>query len=224
MEEALAGDDLDLKVDAASELLHAGVEQAKALRALADIIESGEMEPIPRSNAAYALGDTKNPDAIPILIEALKDADRAVRLAAANSIALFSDTMAPLLMDMATTDPDPLVRLEAVHGLKETSNPKADLALSKALEDPDAFVRLAAASTLAQRGAAGDAGLVKIVRTEIEGKDYNIRIAAITAMGQVRGGSAAGYLEPWLAEDDPMTGLLAAIAIDRILSVAKKAK
>ena len=218
LEEALAGDDLDLKVDAASELLHARVEQAKALRALTDVIESPEAEPIPRSNAAYALGETKNPDAIPILIEALKDSDRAVRLAAANSIALFSDKMAPLLMEMATSDPDPLVRLEAVHGLKETSNPKADLALRKALEDSDAFVRLAAASTLAQRGSAGEEELVEIVRTEIEGADYNIRLGAITAMGQVGDSTAASYLEPWLGDDDPMTRLIAAIAIDRILN------
>ena len=218
LEEALAGDDLDLRVDAASELLDAGIEQEKALQALSEVLESSEAEMIPKSNAAYALGETKNPDAIPLLIEALKDSDRAVRLAAANSLSLFSDKMAPLLMEMTTTDPDPLVRLEAVHGLKETSNPKADLALRKALEDPDAFVRLAAASTLAQRGAAGDAELVEIVRAAIEGEDYTIRIAAITAMGYVGDGSAAGYVEPQLAEDDPMTRLSAAIAIDRILS------
>ncbi len=218
LEEALAGDDLGLKVDAASELLHAEVEQAKALRALTDVIESPETEPVPRSNAAYALGETKNPDAIPILVEALKDADRAVRLAAANSMGLFSDKMAPLLMEMATTDPDPLVRLEAVHGLKETGNPKADLALRKTLEDPDAFVRMAAVSTLGQRGAAGDAELVEIARAGIEGKDYNIRLAAITAMGQVGDSTVASYLEPRLGDDDPMTRLIAAIAIDRILS------
>lgn len=218
LEEALAGEDLDLKVDAAGQLLDAGVQQEKALQTLSEVLHSGEAEPIPKSNAAYTLGETKNSDAIPLLIKALKDSDRAVRLAAANSIALFSDKMAPLLMEMATTDPDPLVRLEAVHGLKETSNPKADLALRKALEDPDAFVRLAAASTLAQRGSAGDEELVEIVRTEIEGADYNNRIAAITAMGQVGDGSAAVYLEPQLAEDDPMTRLATAIAIDRILS------
>ena len=191
LEEALAGDDLDLRVDAASELLDAGIEQEKALQALSEVLESSEAEMIPKSNAAYALGETKNPDAIPLLIEALKDSDRAVRLAAANSLSLFSDKMAPLLMEMTTTDPDPLVRLEAVHGLKETSNPKADLALRKALEDPDAFVRLAAASTLAQRGAAGDAELVEVVRAEIEGEDYTIRIAAITAMDYVADSSAA---------------------------------
>lgn len=218
LEEALTGDDLDLRVDAASELLDAGIEQEKALQALSEVLESSEAELIPKSNAAYALGETKNPDAIPLLIKALKDPDRSVRLAAANSLSLFSDKMAPLLMEMAVTDPDSMVRLEAIHGLKDTSNPKADRALRQALEDPVAMVRLAAASTLAQRGSAGDVELMELVRTEIGGKDYTAQLAAITAMGQVGDASAATYLEPRLADPDPMTRLSAAIAIDRILS------
>jgi HEAT repeat protein len=221
LEEALGGDDLDLKVDAASEFLDAGVEEDKALEALGEVLGSAAVEPIPRSNAAYALGETRNTDAIPLLIEALKDSDRSVRLAAANSLALLYERMAPLLMEMAVTDPDYMVRLEAIHGLNEVGTEKADRALRRALEDPVPSVRLAAAATLGLHGSTGDQELMEMVREEIEGSDYVTRIAAITALGQVGDRSAATYLEPRLSESsetDPMTRLTSAIAIDRILS------
>jgi HEAT repeat protein len=59
---------------------------------------------------------------------------------------------------------------------------------------------------------------MELVRTEIEGRDYAIRLGAITAMGQVGDADAATHLEPRLADPDPMTRLTTAIAIDRILS------
>ncbi len=106
-------------------------------------------DPDRRLTAVTLLGASDSPEAIPILGEALKDADEEVRLAAIQSLADMTDA-APvdLLGTAALADPSPDNRYEALEALADLGGPAARAYLEKALQDPDQDVAALAESLL----------------------------------------------------------------------------
>ena len=96
--------------------------------------------------------------ALPILIEALKDSESTVRMAAAVGIEGIgvvreSPQIVPVLINMLNREPSPPVRVELIHALSQhaVAGPpaaQAESALQKSLRDKDPRVRKAADEAL----------------------------------------------------------------------------
>lgn len=112
-------------------------------------IALNDPDPDRRLTAVTLLGASDDPQAIPILGEALKDADEEVRLAAIQSLADMTEGVpVDLLGTAALSDPSPDNRYEALEALADTGDPAARPYLERALQDPDEDVASLAESLL----------------------------------------------------------------------------
>jgi HEAT repeat protein len=107
---------------------------------------------IARKNAAWALGALDSSEAVPALIEALKDSDAGVREQVAWALGAIGDRRAVDGLIVALGDSAPGVRKQAAWALGALDDRRAVTALTKSLKDPDAGVRKQAAWAL---GAIG---------------------------------------------------------------------
>lgn len=101
-----------------------------------------------RADAAEALGDTRDADAVHPLIVALRDGSPLVRSQAAYALGELGarDAVAPL--GTSLRDPAPSVRRLSAYALGNIGDPAAIEPLMEALDDPDGEVRAAVASAL----------------------------------------------------------------------------
>jgi HEAT repeat protein len=104
---------------------------------------------IARRNAAWALGALDASEAVPALIDALKDTDAGVREQVAWALGAIGDRRSVDGLMGALTDAAPGVRRQAAWAI---GDPRAVAALAKCLKDTDAGVRRQAAWAL---GAIG---------------------------------------------------------------------
>ena len=104
-----------------------------------------------RRAAAEALEKIGDPQAIPALIEALKDEDRDVRRTAAWALGQIGPPAVPALIQ-ALRDEKWEVRQAAAEALEKIGDPQATPALIQALRDEDVGVRRVAAKALGQIG------------------------------------------------------------------------
>jgi len=111
---------------------------------------------------ALVLGYTQDPEAVPLLIEALDDPSSETRIYALWGLGKTSDPRAvpPLLASLA--DPDPGIRKTAAFGLGELGEPETIPGLAPLLDDAVADVRWNAALALANLGS--DLGLPVLYR------------------------------------------------------------
>jgi HEAT repeat protein len=107
---------------------------------------------IARRNAAWALGALDASEAVPALIDALKDTDAGVREQVAWALGAIGDRRAVDGLTGALTDSAPGVRRQAAWALGALGDRRAVPALTKCLKDSDAGVRRQAAWAL---GAIG---------------------------------------------------------------------
>jgi HEAT repeat protein len=107
---------------------------------------------IARRNAAWGLGALDASEAVPALIDALKDSEAAVREQVAWALGAIGDRRAVDGLVGALTDSAPGVRRQAAWALGAIGDRRAVSALAKALKDADAGVRKQAAWAL---GAIG---------------------------------------------------------------------
>lgn len=96
---------------------------------------------IARKNAAWALGALDSSEAVPALIEALKDTDAGVREQAAWALGAIGDRRAVDGLIAALGDAAPGVRKQAAWALGALGDRRAVTALTKSLKDSDAGVR-----------------------------------------------------------------------------------
>ncbi len=101
-----------------------------------------------RRAAAEALGKIGDPQALPALIEALKDKDSGVREVAAGALREIGPQALPALIE-ALKDKDSEVRRAAAEALGKIGGPQALPALTEALKDEVRWVRRAAVEALA---------------------------------------------------------------------------
>jgi len=107
---------------------------------------------IARKNAAWGLGALDSSEAVPALIEALKDPEAGVREQVAWALGAIGDRRAVDGLLGALSDSSPGVRRQAAWALGAIGDHRAVPGLTKALKDSDAGVRKQAAWAL---GAIG---------------------------------------------------------------------
>jgi len=160
---------------------------------------------------ALVLGYTRDPEAVPLLIEALDDPSSETRIYALWGLGKTSDPRAvpPLLASLA--DPDPGIRKTAAFGLGELGDPEAIPGLAPLLGDTVADVRWNAALALANLGS--DLGVPELYRmldrtltTQIPditpSQAEEAMISAVRALAILEVGDSRDLLER-LSKDDP---------------------
>jgi hypothetical protein len=100
-----------------------------------------DKDPDRRLAAVTMLGASEDPEAIPVLTQALSDSNEEVRMAALQALSDFTDEPPVDAIQNALNDPDPDIRFEALSVLADVGGQPARNAIEKALNDPDEDVR-----------------------------------------------------------------------------------
>lgn len=114
-------------------------------------------EPEMRQYLALVLGRTHDHEAVPLLVDALKDSDDKTRIYVLWALGTLGDPGAESALQGALADPDPGLRKTAAFALGELGDRAAVPRLTAALDDGVADVRWNAALALARMKS--DAGL-----------------------------------------------------------------
>jgi len=114
-------------------------------------------DPMIAEQAAWALGEREDRDAVPALVDAATHRDALVREAAVASLGAIQDERGRATI-LAATEDKPAIRRRAVLALAPFDGPDVDAALARAREDRDWQVRDAADVILDARGAAPEGG------------------------------------------------------------------
>ena len=183
------------------------VEEERALPELMEELVEGE-EPREREEAAEALGDLAEPEALPALVEAVEnDVSVTVRLAAESAIHKIGvEELIWLLLNHENAE----IREAAAKGLKVYGSPKSVDALRQALSaDTDARVREASAAALGQIG--GEAAEHGLLEAALADGEAAVREEAVLGLGRQRAAWTVEHLVGIL-QDDPDAGVRAAAA------------
>ncbi len=124
-------------------------------------------------------------EAVPALIQALKDGDEYVRRSVARAFSQIGSKAVPALIQ-ALKDGDSDVRQNAAWALGQIG-PEAKaavLALIQALKDGDSDVRLNAAEALGRIGPEAKAAVLALIQALKDG-DSDVRLNAAEALGQI---------------------------------------
>ncbi len=142
-----------------------------------------------RSAAMRALGKTKSPEALPLLMLSLRDKAGFVYDFAIAALSAIDDPAVGPAMLERLTDEDPDVRRAAATVLGATRHAEAVPALITALQDEVLAVGHAAAQAL---GEIGDSAAVPALITAIEdpSADWAMCINAAQALGRLGDGTA----------------------------------
>jgi HEAT repeat protein len=118
-----------------------------ALQKIAYLLEHDE-NPLVRDNAAFALAEINEPDAIPYLIKALKDSDSWVRKSAVKALGILKAKIAFDDVAQLINDPSQNVRKAVARTLSQIDPIKAETYLQKLSEDPSIIVKRKAQEAL----------------------------------------------------------------------------
>jgi HEAT repeat protein len=207
--EHLKDSDSDLQDAAHRGLIAAGVAAFPALTAL---IRGGDPEL--RTRAAQALGRIKDPLAVPILIEALKDDEAFVRVPASNALAGIGAPAVPALVG-ALRHKDDLVALSAGKILGRIKDPLSVPGLIESLLDSRAewfLYRETVSLALAEMREVALPALIEALKDRA--RPYRERIA--DALGNIDEREALIALIGVLGDEDPIIRERAAEALGRI--------
>jgi len=168
-------------------------------------------DPEIRRYLALVLGYTQDPDAVPVLAEALEGADSQTRIYLLWALGTIGDVRAQPALAEALADEDPGIRKTAAFALGEMGDPQSVGQLLPLLEDSEADVRWNAALAVSRLGS--DAGVPVLERmldrrltSQVPGitpdQQQETMISAIRALAAVQGREALPLLER-LGEEDP---------------------
>jgi HEAT repeat protein len=195
------------------------------LRRLFQEAEDDEM----RRYLALVLGYTRDPEAVPLLVDALDDEDSQIRIYALWALGALGDPRAERPLVDALGDPDAGIRKTAAFALGELGRTDAIPALEPVLGDTVADVRWNAALSLARLGS--DAGvpvlermidrrlLAQVPDITAEQKEEAM-ISAIEALAVLRGEAALPLLERLETEDESLKVRQAAIEARKAIATA----
>ena len=164
-----------------------------------------------RGYLALVLGHTGDREALPTLVEGLREADSQTRIYILWAMGAIGDPDALPIVEPALADPDPGIRKTAAFAVGQIASPAGLERLLPLLEDPVADVRWNAAIAVARMGS--DASVPVLERmldrrltSQVEGitaeQQQETMIGAIAALGAVRGSEALPLLAR-LERDDP---------------------
>jgi len=185
------------------------------------IVTLSDKNLIARRNAAMALGEIKDVNAVGPLFATLKDEDLIVRRNAAIALGQIKDIRAVEPLIAALKDKSSIVRRDAAIALGEMKNVRAVEPLMAALKDEDAIVRMNAASALGEIdifcllpvGCHIDDNVIDLIR-KLNHEDLIVRLSAIKALGEIRDTIAVYPLVATLG--DRSCGSIAANALAKI--------
>ena len=174
------------------------------------LFEEAEDEEMKRY-LALVLGYTRDPLAVPLLIEALDSSSSEMRIYSLMALGTVGDAKALPPLTEALADPDAGIRKTAAYSLGELGDREASPALLPLLEDGVADVRWNAALALARLGSdAGVPVLQQMLDRQLSVRVPGIRpaqiedgmIGAVRALAAVQGERSREVLDR-LAEQDP---------------------
>ena len=173
-----------------------------------------------RRYLALVLGYTKDPEAVPLLVDALDDEDSQIRIYALWALGALGDPRAEEPLVEALRDADAGIRKTAAFALGELGRTDAVPGLEPLLDDPVADVRWNAALSLARLGSdAGVPVLERMVDRRLLAQVPDITdeqkeeamISAIEALAVLRGEAALPLLGQLEAGDESLKVRQAAI-------------
>jgi HEAT repeat protein len=180
-----------------------------------------------RQYLALVLGRTHDREAVPLLVEALKDPDDKTRIYILWALGTLGDPQARAALEGALADPDAGLRKTAAFALGELGDRSVVPRLTESLDDAVADVRWNAALSLARLGSdAGlpvletmaDRRLVSQVPDITREQQEEAMVSAIRALAAVGGARYRATFDR-LAKDDPSLKVRQA-AIDARKAVA----
>ncbi|MBI5576671.1 MAG: HEAT repeat domain-containing protein [Deltaproteobacteria bacterium] len=150
-----------------------------------------------RAAALILIGETRRIDAIGKVLEALKDADERVRIAAHETLKTFAE---PSVAENSSEPSDNTVnRISSMYPESAGAIP----AIVSALRHDSPEVRAGAADVL---GDVGDSGSVVHLMRSLSDSDPRVRSAAASALGRIKDPRAVGPLAK-LSQDDADDGV-----------------
>lgn len=157
---------------------------------LADLIRNDKESPGVREEAAEAIGETDEPDALKTLQNLFSSVtNREIRRELLDSISENRDEEGAVsfLIRVAENEPDREMRSEAIEGLGEKKDQRSLQALQKIVNDPNADIEMqrTAVEAIGERDSSEAAPLlVKIARTH---SSVRLRAEAIESLAEIPG-------------------------------------
>ena len=204
---SLAGDELDARIRAVSQLLDQG---KVSILPLIELLTNEE--PTVRASAAEVLGALGDASAIDALIQALGDADARVRLSATHALGRIKHSRSATTLARALEDQDNKVAAAAATGLESLSELAID-PVFELLNHESADVRVRATDVLGRlrhRGACG-----RLIRGLADSVAW-VRIVSAQALGEIGEIQAAPALVAALKDHDPVVRAMAAEALGKL--------
>lgn len=162
-----------------------------------------------RAEVANWIGAMKAESGYDALAVAAKDADPAVRRAAADGLSA-TERYVPLLLELVGTDADAGVReAAAVALLHRKQDAAVPVLVAAATKDPDAKVRSAATITLGTfERADADVGICTAL---LEDPEESVRAAAVTAFTKARRKDVVACMKKRLLKEEPSEAVRAGV-------------
>jgi HEAT repeat protein len=192
----------------------AGLMDPKATPSLLERLSSDPEEEV-REHAAWALGESRDPEVVPALVAALSDPYERVRTGAAASLALFGPAVAPALRPMLTGS-DPYSAIGAARTLGMLRDEESIPGLVALLERNEPEAGGAAIAALIAMGPAAERSVASIAW------DVTLptapRVRAIRVLGGL-GTASGGDLATLTLDADPEVAAAAASALETMIVV-----
>ena len=140
-------------------------------------------DPWEREDAAEALGDRRQPEAIEVLGLALQDENEEVREAAIHALIRIGSDHAARTIAVALRDRDVSVRKEAIEALGKIGGGDAIQALGSMLRDEDPWLR---EETVEALGKIGGESAITLLQQALHDEDRFVRESAAEALTVAR--------------------------------------
>ena len=155
------------------------------------------------------LGESGQLDAVPHLIQALKDEKARVRLAAIDALGMLKDRRATGVLIPFLQDKRAALSLAAIDALGQIGDSTAVDALVAVVKEEVPVLRLAAIDAL---GQIGDSTAVDVLCSQMQGKTTQVRWVSAVALGRIGSPRAIGPLANLLGDEGMRQTVLFALA------------
>ena len=157
------------------------------------------------------LGESGQLDAVPHLIQALKDEKARVRLAAIDALGMLKDRRATEILIPFLQDKRAVLALAAIDALGQIGDSTAVGALVAVVQAEVSVLRLAAIDAL---GQIGDSTAVDVLCSQMQSEISQVRWVSAVALGRIGSPRAIGPLANLLGDEEMRQTVL--FALDQI--------